>query len=33
MQIEKAEQEKKKNEKVCKTLGITIGMAMVIILI
>lgn len=32
-QIEKAEQEKRKNEKMYKTLGITIGLAMVIILI
>ena len=33
MQIDKAEQEKKKNEKLYKTLGITIGMTVVIILL
>ena len=33
IQIEKAEQEKKKNEKMYKTLGVTIGLAMVIVLI
>ena len=32
-QIEKAEQEKKKNEKLYKTLGITVGLSIVIILI
>ena len=32
-QIEKAEQEKKKNEKLYKTLGITVGLAIVVILI
>lgn len=32
MQIEKAEEEKKKNQKVYKTLGISIGMVFVIIL-
>lgn len=33
MQIDKAEQEKRKNEKLYKTLGVTIGMTIVIILI
>ena len=33
MQIEKSEQERRKNEKLYKTLGVTIGMAIVIILI
>ena len=33
MQIEKAEEEKKKNQKMYKTLGITIGLVFVIILI
>lgn len=33
MQIEKAEEEKKKNQKLYKTLGITIGLIFVIILI
>lgn len=32
MQIEKAEEEKKKNQKIYKTLGITIGLVFVIIL-
>lgn len=32
MQIEKAEQEKKKNQKIYKTLGITVGLIFVIIL-
>ena len=32
-QIEKAEEERKKNEKLYKTLGTVIGMAIVIILI
>lgn len=33
MQIEKAEKEKAKNEKLYKTLGTVIGLAIVIILI
>ena len=33
MQIEKAEEDKKKNQKLYKTLGITIGLIFVIILI
>ena len=33
MQIEKAEEERKKNEKLYKTLGITVGLAIVIVLI
>lgn len=33
IQIEKAEQERRKNEKMYKTLGITVGLAMVIIFI
>lgn len=33
MQIEKAEEERKKNEKMYKTLGVVIGLAVVIILI
>ena len=33
MQIDKAEDERKKNEKLYKTLGITVGLAIVIILI
>lgn len=33
MQIEKAEEEKKKNQKMYKTLGITIGLVFVIILL
>ena len=32
-QIEKAEEESKKNSKMCKTLGITIGLAIVIVLV
>ena len=32
MQIEKAEEERKKNQKMCKTLGIIIGLVFVIIL-
>lgn len=33
MQIDKAEEERKKNEKLYKTLGITVGLAIVIVLI
>ncbi len=33
MQIEKAEEESKKNEKMYKALGVTIGLAMVIVLV
>lgn len=33
VQIEKAEQEKRKNEKMYKTLGVTVGLAIVIVLI
>ncbi|MBR3163256.1 MAG: hypothetical protein IKF17_04070 [Clostridia bacterium] len=33
MQINKAEEERRKNEKLYKTLGITIGLALVILLI
>ena len=33
MQISKAEEEKKKNEKLYKTLGVTVGLAIVIVLI
>ena len=32
MQIEKAEEERKKNQKMCKTLGIIVGLVFVIIL-
>ena len=32
MQIEKAEEDKKKNQKLYKTLGVTIGLVFVIIL-
>ncbi len=32
-QVEKAEQEKRKNEKMYKTLGVTIGLAIVVVLI
>ena len=32
MQIEKAEEDKKKNQKLYKTLGVTIGLIFVIIL-
>ena len=33
MQIDKAEEERKKNEKLYKTLGIIVGLAIVIVLI
>ena len=33
VQIEKAEQDKRKNEKMYKTLGVTVGLAIVIVLI
>lgn len=33
MQIDKSEQERNKNEKLYKTLGITVGLAIVIVLI
>ena len=33
MQIEKAEEENRKNKKMYKTLGITVGLAMVIVFI
>ena len=32
-QIEKAEQDRKKNEKMYKTLGVTIGLAIVVVLV
>lgn len=32
-QIEKAEQDRKKNEKMYKTLGVTVGLAIVVILV
>lgn len=32
-QIEKAEQDRRKNEKMYKTLGVTMGLAIVVILI
>ena len=33
MQISKAEEEQRKNEKLYKTLGVTVGLAIVIVLI
>ncbi len=33
MQIDKAEDERKKNEKLYKTLGVTVGLAIVIMLV